>query len=117
MAVNGLDPFGPIEGFAGLRLNADIEELGFNGAIDMLDVDLDDRGRLRTRNGFSLFSTAPDTGSAQPIAPYYRGTNPTQILTVTAAGNTIAINSSDASIAATDTGVAARNFAAVGTPT
>lgn len=117
MAVSGLDPFGPIERFAGLNLAADIEEIGFDGAIDLLDVDLDDRGRLRTRTGYSLFSTAPDTGSPQPLAPYYRGSNPTQILTVTAAGNTIAINSNDATIIATDTGSAARQFAAVGTPT
>jgi hypothetical protein len=44
--------------FAGLQLAADPEEAGAY-AIDLLNVDFDHDGRVRTRNGYADFATSP----------------------------------------------------------
>lgn len=49
-----------IDRFGGLNLPEDPEQVGFGQALDMTNVDLDRRGRLRTRDGYRHIST---TGS------------------------------------------------------
>jgi hypothetical protein len=45
-----------IERFGGLNLRDDPQEIGANGATDLLNVDLDRAGRLRTRDGYAVFN-------------------------------------------------------------
>jgi len=45
-----------IEGFGGLNLRDDPQEVGAKGATDLLNVDLDRAGRLRTRDGYEVFN-------------------------------------------------------------
>lgn len=47
-----------VEQFQGINLVDDPEEVGLGGAIDMLNVDLDKRGRVRSRDGFSKITAA-----------------------------------------------------------
>lgn len=47
----------PVERFSGLNLRDDPEELGWSGAIDILNVDMRDPTRPRSRDGSSKFST------------------------------------------------------------
>lgn len=56
MTVDGLKP-ATLEGFGGLNVAADQEELGFAGAIQALNVELEP-GKVRARDGTSLFLTA-----------------------------------------------------------
>lgn len=57
-----LEPF-PIEGFGGLNLEADPQEVGSGGAVDLSNVDFPP-GRVRARDGWSqaqaITLTAPD---------------------------------------------------------
>lgn len=55
----------PVEGFDGLDLSRDPQEVGWQGAVDVLNVDLDRRGRLRSRDGSATVYTeaSPDTGN------------------------------------------------------
>lgn len=46
----------PLSSFGALRLDADPQDLGWEGATDLLDVDIDG-GRVRTRDGLSLWAT------------------------------------------------------------
>src|SRR4051794_15376750 len=48
-----MSPYGtfPVERFGGLRLDLEAEEVGPSQAIDLLNVDLDKRGGVRTRDG------------------------------------------------------------------
>lgn len=45
-----------VESFGPLNLTADPEEVGAAGAVDMLDVDLDQHGRVRCRAGYAKFT-------------------------------------------------------------
>lgn len=47
--------------FGGLRLDVDPQELGWQGATDLLNVDFDAEGRVRQRDGYAAFVTAPAT--------------------------------------------------------
>src|SRR4051794_9606832 len=116
MAVDGLTPYGPIERFSGLRLDQDTEEIGFNGAMEALNVDIDHRGRLRRRFGTTLVTTTGGLGNGR-IFPFYRGTLSTQILTSNNSFADTVVLSDTGTTVATDTGVVANAFAAVGTPT
>lgn len=51
-----------VDRFGGLQLPEDPEELGFSQALDMANVDVDRRGRLRTRDGFT-YTTAAEAAS------------------------------------------------------
>lgn len=54
-----LTPF-KIDQFGGLNLRDDPTEFGAAAAQDLLNVDLDSRGRLRTRDGYASFGTTTD---------------------------------------------------------
>jgi hypothetical protein len=60
----------PIDRFGGLDLYNDPQEVGPSSAVDMLNVDLDQRGRLRSRDGTSALSAAALTN--QTAMSYFR---------------------------------------------
>lgn len=47
-----------VENFKGLRLDVDPQELGLNGAVDLLNVDFDKLGAVRTRNGSAKWDSS-----------------------------------------------------------
>lgn len=47
-----------VETFGGLRLDLDPEEGGLNSAIDVLNCDFDRRGRVRSRDGFTKYTSS-----------------------------------------------------------
>ena len=57
-----LHPY-PLEDFSGLNLVDDPEEVGFTGAVDLLNIELDQRGRVRSRDGF--LKTTASAGSTR----------------------------------------------------
>lgn len=54
-----------VEGFGGLDLAHDPEEVGASGAIDLLNADVDQRGRVRSRGGLVAIGTG--TASYQRV--------------------------------------------------
>lgn len=90
-----LTPFA-IERFGGLNLNADLEEVGFGGAIDTSNIDLQP-GRVRARDGTSLYLTAG--ANIVLAAPYTHPVNGRfLIVATTAATNNIAAYRYDGTI-------------------
>ncbi|MBW3593776.1 MAG: hypothetical protein KY396_08780 [Actinobacteria bacterium] len=53
----------PVVEFGGLNLRDDPQEVGWQGAIDLLNIDLDRRGRVRQRDGVAVFATPPAAGA------------------------------------------------------
>jgi hypothetical protein len=47
-----------VEEFGGLNLRGDPGEVGAQGAVDLLNVDLDRQGRVRSRDGYDNFTSA-----------------------------------------------------------
>lgn len=77
----------PISAFGGLNLVGDPEEVGLNGAIDMMNVDLDIRGRLRTRDGFDNFTAAVGANRYDGIGHIYRLGGNKQVLSSSTGGS------------------------------
>lgn len=71
-----LTPY-PLEGFGGINLSVDPVELGFNGAIDALNIDLDRLGRVRSRDGYDEFIA---TKSPTTMTPFYKTDGTRQLL-------------------------------------
>lgn len=61
-----------VEGFGGLRLDLDPEEAGWNQAIDLLNVDLNREGRVRTRDGFDNLTASALSQRVWNVAAYPR---------------------------------------------
>lgn len=61
----------PVQRFAGLDLINDPQEVGAASAVDMLNMDLDRRGRLRTRDGYTNFTASVVGAVVKDIEPYY----------------------------------------------
>jgi hypothetical protein len=57
-----------VDRFKGLNLVSDPQEVGPEGASDMLDVDLDQQGRLRTRDGYGPLTAAQGTNRYDSLA-------------------------------------------------
>lgn len=64
-----------IERFGGLRLDLEADEVPATEAIDLLNVDLDKRGAVRTRDGSTKLNTvaSPTTLNSGPFAPNQGG--------------------------------------------
>jgi hypothetical protein len=58
-----------VNGFGGLNVVSDPQELGWSGATDLLNVDLSQPGRVRTRDGYAVFSTSATTGAIKYLIP------------------------------------------------
>lgn len=65
-----LTPY-PVPTFGGLNLVDDPEEVGANGAIDLLNVDVDRRGRLRSRDGYDNFTSSAAAARLASLASFY----------------------------------------------
>lgn len=59
-----------IAAFGSLNLEIDPQELGFSGAVDAANVDFDKQGRLRTRDGYVVWSTT-NTTAITTLHPFY----------------------------------------------
>jgi hypothetical protein len=70
-----------IESFPGLNLAADPYELGSGGATDLLNTELDQSGRLRTRNGAAEVSGTATTATISYLVSLL-GASSTSIVTV-----------------------------------
>lgn len=57
--------------FSGLNLVNDPEEVGSQGSIDLLNVELDDRGRARSRDGYGQFTAVPWAARLDSLAYFY----------------------------------------------
>lgn len=57
-------PF-PVESFRGLDIQSDALDVGATGAVDLLNVEFDRAGRVRTRHGYGNLN---NTSVAQPLA-------------------------------------------------
>jgi hypothetical protein len=66
-------PYSPvaIPGFGGLVLYPDPQEVGTQNAVDMLNVDLDRRGRVRSRDGFDNLTASAAADRLESITPFY----------------------------------------------
>jgi hypothetical protein len=69
-----------IQNFRGLRLDVDPQELGLNGAVDLLNVDFDRPGMVRTRFGSQKWSgtaiSAVGYQATLPVADAQRRVHP-----------------------------------------
>jgi hypothetical protein len=63
-----------VERFGGLNLAVDPHDLGWAGAVDLLNVDFDTAGRVRARNGAALVSASPQTNGIKYLVPLMTGT-------------------------------------------
>lgn len=88
-----------VEQFGPLNLIADPQEIGAGGAVDMLDADLDTLGRLRTRDGFDLFTSSALGGDVMSMAPFYTTGGTKQLVAWTSNGTYYGLNTSGASVA------------------
>jgi hypothetical protein len=58
-----------VNGFGGLNVVSDPQEVGWSGATDLLNVDLSQPGRVRARDGYAVFSTSATTGAIKYLIP------------------------------------------------
>lgn len=66
-----LTPFAVPE-FGGLNLASDPEEVGATSAVDLLNVDLDDRGRVRTRDGYNNLTASAWSDRLESLSFFYK---------------------------------------------
>lgn len=87
-----------VERFGPLNLISDPQEVGATGAVDMLNVDLDNLGRVRTRDGYAKFTSSALAGDILSAAPFYM-TSGTKQLMAWGGGTYYALNTSGAVVA------------------
>jgi hypothetical protein len=89
----------PFESFGGLDLASAPDE---SGCIDLLNVDFDQRGRLRSRDGFAKLTTAAALGAYHSLAPFYKTDGTKQLIGAFggASGAINALNTSGGIVAA-----------------
>lgn len=100
-----------VDSFDGLRLDAEPTEVGSGGAVDMLNIDLDRVGAIRTRDGYDNFTSGTGTNRYAGLFPFTRtigGTTQLVALTASGANGTPAISALNTSGGI----VASRNYGA-----
>jgi hypothetical protein len=105
--------------FGGLNLQSDPQELGNLGAVDLMDVMLDEPGRLRTRDGISVYAPGATATSDTPLALTFAKT-PSPAVYGLVAQNTGDLNvqrNGFTTATVAGAGTSAGWFAVVGTPT
>lgn len=108
-----------VEGFGGLNLTDDPGSVGWSGAIDLLNVDFDRAGRVRTRDGSESFATSLN-GSPLHLAHNLRAPTADVIVgTGALSGVTVYALNADGTVAASATGSTATSYtsALLGTTT
>lgn len=66
----------PIEQFGGLNLIGDPGEVANTGAVSLLNVDFDQLGRVKTRQGFVRFTVTPNTTRFDALHAFGQPTGP-----------------------------------------
>jgi hypothetical protein len=94
-----------VDAFGGLNVVSDPQEVGWGGAVDLLNVQLDRPGRLRARDGYTAFSTSAAPAAIQYLVP---------LIDTIAANRFAAIGLSDLSAINLATGVLASQNGAGG---
>lgn len=61
-----------VESFGGLNLVEDPGAGGWSSAIDCLNVDFDQRGRIRSRDGYAKLTSAAAASRYSGVSPYYK---------------------------------------------
>lgn len=102
--------------FGGLQLSDDPQEVGFGGAIDLLNVDLDRSGRLRIRPGFTQLTASEGTNRYDSLL-FFQNTAGSKFLVAGAGTRVEVINSSGTVVATMALATASPHyFARLGTP-
>lgn len=81
----------PIPRFGGLNLRDDPQEIGSLGAIDLINVDFDSEGRLRSRDGFDNFTTAAAAARRVDVAFYTNTANARRLISAHRTGTTMTV--------------------------
>jgi hypothetical protein len=111
----------PVEKVGGLNLAADPAELGWSGAVDCLNIDFDQVGRVRARDGYAKFTTSAAASAYLTAAPFYTSTGTKQLISLFggASGKIDAISTAGAVVAsqakASQTYLSVVRFGAPGT--
>lgn len=61
----------PLPRFGGLNLRDDPAEVGWDGAIDLLNVTFTERGAVKTRDGYDPFTTVKGTNRYDSLGVFY----------------------------------------------
>lgn len=87
-------PYAPfaVDRFGGLDLINDPQEIGPSTAVDMLNADLNSRGRLRTRDGYAKFTSSAGSNPYSNLFGY-PGTSANTLLAVIKDDRTHALDS------------------------
>lgn len=115
---DGLRPI-QIEEFGGLQLGVDPDELGFRGAVDLLNVEFQP-GVVKSRPGLSVFSSLVSNPVIH-LVPFGRVANDEQLVAVTgpnsSTNNLVALNNNGTTFASASMTVSALSgVQKVGTP-
>lgn len=78
-----------VDKFGGLDLYNDPQELGPSTAVDLLNVDLDQRGRVRARDGSSALTSAAANNQNLAMGYYFNATGPVEQVIVLEGVNTV----------------------------
>jgi hypothetical protein len=78
-------PF-PVNQFGGLNLVDDPQEIGAPGAVDLLNIDLDKQGRLRTRDGYDNFTASAAASRLHDLRSVQFTNGTRQVLVASSAG-------------------------------
>lgn len=73
------NPF-PVEQFNGLNLLDDPQEVGATGAVDLLNVEFNNRGRVRSRDGYDKFTASTGPTNFWKLFPFYTDDGTKQLL-------------------------------------
>jgi hypothetical protein len=97
-------PYQPftVEQFGGLNLIADPQELGAKGSMDLLNVDFDKHGRVRSRDGYDNLTSSAAASRLDNIGIFYKTDGTKQILVSSSAGEFYSAYSSAGALIATD---------------
>lgn len=101
-----------VDRFLGLTLPEDPEEVGFKQALDMANVDINRRGRLRTRDGYEVLTDEPSEDGAYRLI--YPVDDQVLLASTTVGGGDLVDAINDGVLSETDTGVGVSSFASVG---
>jgi hypothetical protein len=95
-------------------------EIGWGGAVDLLNVDFDHQGAIGSRSGYARFNTVQVTGNQlMRTAPFYKSSGGASLLAsfITGPNHLKAYDTTGAVIATATPSVFVQSFARVGTPT
>ena len=93
----------PLHSFGGLNLRDAPDEVGASGAIDLLNVELDQAGAVRSRLGLNHLTASALTNTVASLAPFYTTSGTTQI--VAGCGTRLEALNTSGAVVASQTGL------------